>query len=287
MTFASFGSVSDAGAWLDRAASAAMSVPSTAMARRLEMWRAACAAARGEVGDMRRHYERAAELAGGKTPGGRAEALCALAVHSVKLGVERGDADLLDQAKRAAEDTLSAVSSLTGQLPWEGVAHGVLAVVADIEGQSDTAAEEARIALSLLHDPTHILHFIDVLWAAGRVLIRSEEPEAEELRKQIAQGLGFLSMGIIDPTLKQKWFELGPHRELAELVGFELSDAFGSPDAGVDLADDEVELLREITSGSSERTATEAEVAGLLSRLGVGSETEAIEYAIKAGVSWQ
>ena len=43
-------------------------------------------------------------------------------------------------------------------------------------------------------------------------------------------------------------------------------------------------LLRELASGSSDRSP---EVDDLLARLGVATENEAIEYAIKAGVTWQ
>ena len=64
-------------------------------------------------------------------------------------------------------------------------------------------------------------------------------------------------------------------------------DGLGAQGAPLELADKEMELLREITSGSDEREAGEEEVAALLSKLGVASETQAIEYAIKAGITWQ
>ena len=125
-----------------------------------------------------------------------------------------------------------------------------------------------------------------MLWAAGRVLITQRAPEAEGLAYQIAQGLGYLSMTMVNPEIRAKWFAVDAHRELAELAGFEVS-AFGSSDTAVGLADQEVALLRAITSGSVDHRATEDEVSALLTKLGVASETEAIEYAIKAGVTWQ
>ena len=286
MTCASYGAVDDARAWLERAATAAMTVPSTSMARRMEMWRGACAAARGDVEGLRAHFERAAELAGTKSPAARAEAYCALAIETCKLWATTGDAALLDRARLAAGATLDAIRPLPGDLPWEAVAHAVLAVVAEAEDRPSDAADESRIALSTLDGLTHILHFVNVLWAAGRVLIRQQAPEADALAHQIAQGLGYLSMNMIDPEIKTKWFAVDAHRELAQLVGLEISE-FSSGDGAVGLADPEVALLRAITSGSVDHGATEDEVSALLSKLGVASETEAIEYAIKAGVTWQ
>jgi len=166
------------------------------------------------------------------------------------------------------------------------VAHAVLAVVAQAEDRPEDAADEARIALGTLDGLTHILHFVNVLWATGRVLIGQQAPEAEGLIQQVAQGLGYLSMNMVDPEIKTKWFGVASHRELAELVGFQISE-FGMGDGAADLAEPEVALLRAITSGSADNDATEDEIDALLSKLGVASETEAIEYAIKAGVTWQ
>lgn len=286
MTYVSFGAADDASAWLDRAATAAMSVPSTSMAHRMEMWRGACAASRGEAEQLEEHYERAAELAGKKSQAGQAEAYCALAIESVKLGILNDDSRLLGRARRAAEQTLDCVGPLRGQLPWESVAHAVMAVVADSEGRSEEAADEVRLALSTLDGLTHILHFVNVLWAAGRVLIGQGAPESEALTQQIAQAMGFLSMNMTNPDVRAQWFDVPSHRELGRLVGFELSAGFDVADGASDLADHELELLREIASGSREHEA-EQDISDLLAKLGVESETEAIEYAIKAGVTWQ
>ncbi len=287
LTYAALGAETESSAWLDRAATAATSVPSTAMARRLEMWRGACSAARGDPAGLQEHFERAAELAGTKNPAGRAEAFCALAIETCKLGAAAGDADLLDRAAGAARRTLEASASLGGHLPWESVAHAVLAVVADSEDRRDDAEEEARIAISTLDGLTHLLHFVNVLWAAGRVLIGHQAPESNDLAYQIAQGLGYLSMNMVDPETRAKWFAVETHRELAQLAGFELSESPESIPGRTDLDEHELALLREITSGADERQADEASVSALLAKLGVESEIEAIEYAIKAGVQWR
>lgn len=287
MTYASFGAGVDSNAWLDRAASAAMAVPSTSMARRVEMWRGACAAARSKPEEMKAHFERAIDLAGNKNLAGQAEAFCALAMETCKLWATSADEALLDRAAQAAHDTLDVTGSMRGQLPWESVAHAVLAVVADAEDRPEDAAEEARIALSTLDGMTHILHFVNVLWAAGRVLIRHQAPEAGGMAQQIAQGLGYLSMNIIDPEIRSKWFGVEAHRELAQLAGFELPEYLGSSPEPADLDEHELALLREITSGTHETEHDEREVNDLLTKLGVDAETEAIEYAIKAGIRWR
>ena len=287
LTYASFGAAADSSAWLDRAATAAMAVPSPAMARRLEMWRGVCSAARGEAEEVRQHFERAAELAGTKNPAGQAEAECALAIETCKLWALSGDAELLERATQAAERTLQVTGSLRGALPWAAVAHAVLAVSADAEGRAEDAEENARIALTSFDGLTHILHFVDVLWAAGRVLIGHQAPEAEGMAYQIAQGLGFLSLNIVDPEIRAKWFGVETHRELAQLAGFELTDDFGSPEGLTDLDDHDLALLREITSGTREDNGSEDEVSELLEKLGVDSESGAIEYAIKAGIQWR
>lgn len=286
LTYASFGDSTNSLAWLDRAASAAMAAPSTAMARRLEMWRGACAASAGQAAEMRQHYERAAELAGFKHPAAKAEAHCALSVESAKLWATTHEAALLGRAKEAAMQTLEVTRSLPEGCPWESVAHGVLAMAADFEGRTEEAAEEARTALSTLDGLTHVLHYVDVLWAAGRVLIGQKAPEAEPLKQQVAQGLGYVSMNMLDPDIKTKWFAVDSHRELASLVGFELSEGFAGGEA-IELAPRELEVLRDLASGSNDGSATQDEISGLLSKLGVDSATEAIGYAIRAGVTWQ
>ncbi|MFQ5524243.1 MAG: AAA family ATPase [Acidimicrobiia bacterium] len=287
MTYASFSDTDQASAWLDRAAAAARSVPSTSMARRLEMWRGACAAVSGQPEQAQEHYERAATLAGKKSLAGKAEAYCALAIESAKLGALTGNPSVLNQARRAAEQTLECVRPLPGQMPWESVAHAVMAVVADSEGRSEEAADEARVALTTLDGLTHILHFLNVLWAAGRVLIAKGAPESEALIQQIAQGIGYLSMNMTDPQVRARWLEVPSHRELCQLVGFSLDEGMEETDSKSDLTEQDLSVLRVVTSGSAEGEISRDEVSDLLAKLGVQSETEPTEYAIKAGVTWQ
>lgn len=294
MAHLSIGEHDESSAWLDRAAGAARSVASTSMARRLEMWRGAHAAAIGNIDEMIDHFERAAELAGQKRPAGRCEANTAMAFHGARIGVERGDEPLLERAKEAANQVLAEVRPMSGDLPWEAVAHAALAVIAQAQGDDTTAADNARLALEFDEGETFIDDYINILWAAARVLISQGAPEAAALTAEILGGFGFVSMSISAAEVKARWFNVPPRRELAELVGFDLSQAWQSEGAGeVQLSDEELDVLRAMASGSvlagggSIRTARTPDVERLLEKLGVESETEAIEYAIKAGVTWQ
>jgi class 3 adenylate cyclase len=284
MTHLSMGDEVQCGAWLERAAAAAMSVASTSMARRLEMWRGAHAAARNDLDRLVAHFERAAELSGLKNLGGRCQALSTLAFECARIGVTTGDQVALAKAKLAAAETLSSVHSMSGRLPWEAEAHAALALVAQAEGDDGTAAVEARACLDL-DGETFLEHYVHSLWAAGRILIVNNEPEAPSLSAEIIAAFGFVDMSISDPDLKARWFAMPPIRELAEIVGFEASTP-GESDSIV-LDNDELGLLRDMAAGSLARESGSDDVDVLLAKLGVGSPAEALEFAIKTGVTWQ
>jgi hypothetical protein len=196
----------------------------------------------------------------------------------------------MKKAKEAAVETLRTVRPMSGGLPFEADAHAALALVAQSEGDGETAAEEARASLDF-DGETFITQYLHVLWVAGRVLIVGNAPEAAALREEILAGMGFVDMSIADPELKARWFGLPTHRELAEIVGFEPSQG-GQPEDTVELGEDDLELLRELASGSTTDDRPRGpggpgDVEELLAKLGVASQSEAIEYAIKAGVTWQ
>jgi hypothetical protein len=128
-----------------------------------------------------------------------------------------------------------------------------------------------------------LAQYLHVLWVAGRILIVGDAPEAPALSAEILAGFGFIDMLIVDPDLKARWFGLPTHRELAEIVGFEYSRAI-EPEGAVELGDAELGLLRDLASGS---VTANRDVEELLAKLGVASESAAIEYAIKTGVTWQ
>jgi hypothetical protein len=283
MTHLSVGDELQCVAWLERAAGAAVSVASGSMTRRLEMWRGAHAAARNDLGGTVAHFERAAELAGLKNLGGRCQALSTMAFECARIGVTTGEQAALEKAKLAATETLATVDSMSGQLPWESEAHAALALVAQATGDLKTAAVEARACLQL-DGETFLEQYLHALWAAGRILIVNNEPEAASLSAEVIAALGFVDMSISDPDFKLRWFALPMVRELAEIVGYESSTAEESE--STELTDEDLVLLRDMASGSLAPPETGG-VDVLLAKLGVASQAEALEYAIKAGVSWQ
>jgi hypothetical protein len=173
---------------------------------------------------------------------------------------------------------------MRGRLPWEAEAHAALALVAQAEGDDGTAAAEARACLDL-DGETFLEQYVHSLWAAGRILIVNNEPEAPSLSAEIIAAFGFVDMSISDPDLKARWFALPAIRELAEIVGFEVSAP--SETDTIEFDNDELGLLRDMASGSLERESGSDDVDVLLAKLGVGSPAEAVEFAIKTGVTWQ
>jgi hypothetical protein len=135
-----------------------------------------------------------------------------------------------------------------------------------------------------LDGETFLEHYVHSLWAAGRILIVNNEPEAPALSAEIIAAFGFVDMSISDPDLKARWFALPPIRELAEIVGFESSAPEESDSIELDTV--ELGLLRDMASGSLPESGSD-EVDALLAKLGVGSPAEALEFSIKTGVAWQ
>lgn len=294
MAYLSFGATEECSAWLDRAADAAMTVPSNAMAWRLEMWRGALAGVRGASQEMIDHYERAADLPSQKNVAGRAEAHSALATTAVQLGARSGDEALLARAERAALDTLDVIRAIPGDLPWEASSHATLAVVSETKGDHHRAADEARTALTI-DGETHVKEYLHVLWAAARTLIVPGEPEGPALAEEVMGGFMFVHMSISDPEIESQWFSLPTNRELAEVVGFSPPDASqDNAGPGVELDDEDLGLLRELASGFAGTRkgvgnggADDQATAELLDKIGATSVTEAMEFAIKAGITWQ
>jgi tetratricopeptide (TPR) repeat protein len=289
MTCLQVGGGDDCAAWLERAVTAAMTVASTSMARRLEMWRGAHAASGDDVEAMTRHYRRAADLAGQANIGESCQALANLAFEYARIAVFGGDPSLFERARETALETLEIARHIKGETPYTALAHAALALVAEAEGDADTAADEARSARNFPGE-THLLYLVPVLWVGARALIQGGQPEAADLTEEILGGLNYVSTSMADPDLRDKWFANPIPRQVAEIVGFDPGQAGEAPRDGIEFTDDDLELLRAVTSGTAAGSKTgddPSPVDDLLAKLGVATENEAIEYAIRAGVTWQ
>ncbi|HEY6635300.1 MAG TPA: AAA family ATPase [Acidimicrobiia bacterium] len=278
----------DCAAWLERAVTAAMTVASTSMARRLEVWRGAHAAARDDVEAMTRHYRRAADLAGQTSVGESCQALADLAFEYARIAVFGGDPALFERARETAQETLVMASQFKTETPFTALAHATLALVAEAAGDADLAADEMREAQTLQGE-THLLYLVPILWVAARILIRGGHPEGAEVTEEIIGGLTYVSMSMGDPEVRDKWFSHPIRREMAEIVGFDPAHVDAAPSEGIEFTEEDLELLRAVTSGTAAARGGDgpSPVDDLLAKLGVATEHEAIEYAIKAGVAWQ
>ena len=233
---------------------------------------------------MSRHYRRAAELAGQRSPGERCEAMALLGFEYARIAALQGDTSLLEPARQAANEALELSRQLKGQLPWGALAHAALALVAEAEGDATTAADEARNALDF-DGETYLIYFVPILWVAARILIVGDQPEAASLSAQIIAGISYLGMSLGDAELRDKWFATPVVAEVSRIVGFDPAESLATDEeGGPELTEADLALLRELASGSSDRSP---DVDDLLARLGVATENEAIQYAIKAGVTWQ
>jgi tetratricopeptide (TPR) repeat protein len=288
MTCLQLGRTDDCAAWLDRAANAAMSVASTAMARRLEMWRGAAAACSDDVEAMTRHYRRAADLAGQSSIGETCRALADLAFECARIAVFGGDSSLFARAKETANEVLGLARHVKGENPYTGMAHATLALVAEAEGDIETAADEARNARNFKGE-THLLYLIPVVWVGARSLIQTGQPEAADLTAEILGGLEHITGSMGDAELREKWFANPIPRQLAEIVGFDPAQAHEAHGEEIEFTEEDLELLRAVTAGTAGARAGDGPgpVDDLLAKLGVATENEAIEYAIRAGVTWQ
>ncbi len=296
MTLVSLGRTGEAEGWVDRASSAARADPRPGLVRRLEMWRGLLAGAGGDAGGLIEHLERAAELgAEHSSPAGRCEALAHLAMETAKLGLATGDDALLERSEQAVGEVRALLSTLTGRMPWEAMAHAASALVALARQQPDRAADEGRSALEILEPRFNRTHYLDVLWAAGRALIPSGAPEAADLAKEILEDLTFIDLTTADPEVMADWFSMGVHRELAELAGYQPMDPSAKQAAPDGLEEDEVELLRLLTAGSGDpeiasrlgrpEVEVSERVEALLNKLGVESREGATQFALKAGIT--
>lgn len=296
LTYLSFGAIAEAESWVDRSASAALSAPGPALARRLEMWRGRLAAARGDGAEMRQRFQHAADLALERSsPAGRCEALATLAGEAVKLAALDGNHEMLETAEAAARDTLEQTESLPGRLPWQAKAWGVIALVQHLRDSPDEAAENARNALSLLQPRFNPDEYLDVLWMTAQVLIGQGAAESDDLIKEIHDDLAYIDESSLDNEMMARWFAVPLHRQLAEMSGYERPVERSVTDLPEGLDSQDFEILRLLGTGDTDQEiarrigsddeTVKRKVAALVDTLGVSDRTEATRYAVQAGIT--
>jgi DNA-binding CsgD family transcriptional regulator len=297
MSHLDLGATEEASSWLDRAATAAAESPTPLRARQLETWRGSVAAAAGDVAEMRRHLERAVQLATEQgRPAGRCQALAFLALKAARLGSERDDRELLGLAERSALDAKGLCEILSGHPPWAIEADAALAQVALATGEPEQAVELARSAISGLIEARHEDLPVDALIAVGRVMMTAaSEPEQEMVRFQLGLLLAMAAMRTFDEDVRARWFRGPVGGELSKVVGpLQTLDRADEQQSGVSLGESEMALIRLLTQGltngeiAEEVGATEEEIrrrlGEMFSKIGASSRAEATAFAFRERV---
>jgi DNA-binding NarL/FixJ family response regulator len=286
------GDIEAAREWLAHAAAAAAESPSAFRTRQLELLRGRVAAAAGEADAMRRHFERAIELADeqGQTAA-RCEALARLALESARLGEATKDEELLSAAERAAGEVAALSGHLTGHPPWSAQAHAATAMVELARGRTAEAAEAARSALRTLEEGMHEDASLEVYLPAARAIVAGgTEEERTQLTDALRVYLALIAQRTLDPEVRARWFRGPLGGELARIVGPIAADG-GKVTSETSMEPQDVALLEALVGGRTDREIAEelgvpeAEVARRLAelsaRIGMSSRAEATAFAFR------
>ena len=292
------GEVGQAQMWLDRAAAAAAEAPTPLRARQLENWRGMAQAAAGDAEGMRRHLERAVQLATEQgRPAARCEALARLAVETSRLGARQDDEELLALAERSAREAKELIELLPGHAPWGAQADAALAEVALARGDPENALEAARSAMAALESAMHEDVYLDVLLPVARTMLQAGmEAEQQMVRFYLYVTMATIAQRTFDEDIRVKWFRGPVGRELSRLAGplQLLSEAAPNGQDGSELGDSDTALLRLLTEGRTNREIGEQlgvteeivarRLAEMFARIGASSRAEATAFAFRERV---
>ena len=284
-----------AATWLDRAAAVASTNPTPLRARRMETWRGIAAAARGDAEGMRTHLQRAADLAADDgRPASRCEVLADLASRSARLGIERGDPDLLELAEASAKELLELAPQLSGHPPWPAQADAVLATTSLARGDRERAADAARSAQQRMTAAMQEDPHLEILLPVARVFRDVGAPEAEFVLGFVGYFAAMIAQRTLDESIRVRWFRGPVGRDVTELIG--TSDLGSAPPTGdgVAAAGADGGLLTSLVQGR-----TNAEIAAdlgidedevvrrlgaLFAEIGASSRAQATAFAFREGV---
>jgi DNA-binding CsgD family transcriptional regulator len=282
--------------WLDAAASVAAAAPTPLRARQLEAARGVARACAGDGDAMRRHLERAVELATSQgRPAARCEALAQLALSAARLGAEAGDVELLALAERSAGEAKDVAATLPGHPPWAAQADAALAEVALALGDAAAAADAARRALAGLAAARREDLFLDVVLPAARArLAGGSDEERDETLAELRTTAAMIAQRILDEDVRVRWFRGPVGRQLSALAGVSGPAPSGDGHAGGPaLADDDARLLWLVVEGRTNReiarelgldtNEVERRLTAMYAKLGVSSRAGAAVVALRHG----
>ena len=252
LTHAEIGATDESGRWLERAAQVASEASTQWRSRQLQRWRGMILGLSGDAKGMKRHLERAVELATEQgRPEERCETLMILARESARLGAERLDSELLSLAERSAADVKRLMPLLPGRPFWGAQADASLSRVALARGAFDEAAEFGRAALAALDRTMTEDAYLDVLIPAAEAILNvGIDGEAQELRGRLTVILTSITQRIEDEDVRVRWFRSSDGTALTRLVGpLEASGSFAAQASPAALNEAEVRLLQLVVEG--------------------------------------
>lgn len=299
LAYLDLGEVEEAGRWLDRAAAVAAENPTPFRARQLEAWRGLLHGARNDAERMRSHLERAVRLAAEQgLPAARCESLALLAMEAARLGAQDQREDLLRVAEDAAVEAKTLMEVLPGHAPWGAQADAALARVALARGSIETAMSAARSAVSSLMGARHEDHHLEVAVPVAETFTAGNSPEELQMVQGFLQLLlANTAQRTVDEDVRVRWLRSPMGQGLVRLAGSMEAIAMrpGRAEGEEDLADPDVQLLRLLTEGLTNKeiadrlgTAEEAVTRRLsetFARIGASSRAEATAFAFRQGVS--
>ena len=274
------GEVEAAQQWFDRAAAVASESPTPLRARQLELWQGRLHAARGETDDMRRHLERAVELAAQQgMPADRCEALSSLAL-----------------AETSAAEVKELLPLLPGHPTWGARADAALITVALARDDVAGAAEHARAIVGALQGARQEDMNLDILLPVAEAFAAGGADEERLglvafLRSQTA----VIANRIVDEDVRARWFQ-GPFgRALATLADPGVTFTRNVEEDEVEGIDDQdEELLRLVVEGlSNEEIAARLGIAendvhrrlaATFAKIGASSRADATAFAFQSRV---
>jgi DNA-binding CsgD family transcriptional regulator len=290
------GDLEEATSWIGRAAAVAADSPSPFRARQLELWQGLVHGARGDADGMRRHLERAVQMAAEQTlPAARCETLAELALGFASLGSDRGDEELLARAETAAADAKELLGLLPGHPPWGAKADAALATVALASQRPDAALDAARSALGALDAARHEDLDLDVLLpVATAITAAGTEEERARVLSFLRLQMAVIANRIVDEDVRARWFRGPTGKRLASFASdpdrpLTRNTANGSP-GGLD--DEEARLLVLVVEGLSNEEIAQrlgmdtGEVArrltSMYAKIGASSRADATAFAFQS-----
>jgi hypothetical protein len=293
------GDVAASEKWLDLAAQAAAASPTPLRARRLEFWRAVCAAAAGDAEGMREHFDRALRVATEQgRAAGRCEILARRALEAARLGAERGDEELLALAERSAEEAKQLAPLFVARQPWGAEANAALAEVALARGDLEAAGAAAGAVVSELTAAMREDVYPELLLPTARaVLAGGDEAATGMVRGFLQMLLAMTALRTVDEEVRARWFKGPVGAEWSRLAG-PLSDnlaAGSNGDVALTVLDgSERRLLGLLTEGMTvgemavREEATEDQVRlrlqTMFAKIGASGRGDATAFALHQGL---